>query len=164
MPWIKVHERCNEVKTKCGRQSNNNDTTTSVGASKETLEEVRSTVGLEASSCDTVDSQVHRQDNQVSVDQTENDERYEVGKLGTLRSVTKCENKLRDQESKIEIFQNGVDDWCRGITEWPTVFVGAWIICIVALLRSSNQVHNNGSGQPERCQHEPGEEHTEHVV
>jgi len=37
-------------------------------------------------------------------------------------------------------------------------------ICRACCLRCSNQVHDDGSSEPEGCQHEPGEEDSEGIV
>ena len=61
----------------------------------------------------------------------------------------------------IEVFENGVDNWSGSITEWPAVDFLRSVRCG---LWGSNEIHDDGSCQPERCNHEPGEEDGEDVV
>ena len=161
VPRIQVHEGCDEVETEGGQQGNDDDTTAAITASEETLEEIIHAVGIERRARDTTDSQVHRQTDQVRVDNTENDERYHVSDLGSLWSVTQCQDELDKEESQVEVLQDCVDDRSCRVAKWPAVMFSRGIrsCCWV-----SNKVHNYSSGEPERCQHEPRQENGEHIV
>lgn len=58
-------------------------------------------------------------------------------------SISKCQNELQEQEEHISVFQEIVDNRRRIVTEWPSLI----FVCTAG---SSNKIHDNRSGEPER--------------
>ena len=60
-----------------------------------------------------------------------------------FRSISERQNELQDQEENISVFQEVVDNRCRIVTKGPSFI-------LIGTARSSNKIHDNRSGEPER--------------
>ncbi|KAG7152174.1 hypothetical protein HYQ46_011994 [Verticillium longisporum] len=64
-------------------------------------------------------NKVPRKDQDVGLDEAEDNERRNVGKLGSFGTVTQSQNKLDDEESQVKILENRVDDGRCAVAEGP---------------------------------------------
>ena len=74
---------------------------------------------------------------------------------------------MQNDEGQIDILEAGVDVRRDIETKWPALLRCIWIRvwwCINVVNGTTDQVHNDRSCEPERCQHEPGQDEHEQIV
>ncbi|KAI6752785.1 hypothetical protein HG530_013537 [Fusarium avenaceum] len=106
---------------------------------------------------ESTNDQVGGENQDVALNETKDHERCDVGKLGTLGSVTQSENELEHNEGQVEVLKQGVDNRSTRVTERPSVTTR----CSV---RSTHEIHDDGSCKPVRTEREPSEECVESRV
>src|SRR5699024_2745398 len=93
----------------------------------------------------------------IDLDDTEDNEGSQVRILGSLGTVTQGEDELQQQETKVAVFDDCVDNGSRGGTKGETLVT-------VAIARGTDQIHNDRRCKPVRCKREPSQKCVENVV
>lgn len=63
--------------------------------------------------------EVHGVNDNVELNDTEEAERDDVAPSATLGSISERQNELEQEEGQVQVFDDRVDDWSCGVTEWP---------------------------------------------
>lgn len=164
VPWVQVEERSDIVQTKGGSEGDDDDTGAS--AAEERLDKgaggaTVQLLGRRVREC--ANDKVHGEDNDVELDEAKDDERGHVTPSGTLGTVTQRENELKKQEREVEVLQDGVENRSDIVAEWPSALKNG-SLGIVRVGWSTDKVHDDRGGEPERGESKPGEEDLGDVV
>lgn len=159
VPRVHVQEGGDEIQTEGSSQGDNDDTNTI--RSEEGLDECRAGASIEANAIGAgkgLNHEIHGQDDDVELDQTEDDEGDHVRPPRSLWSVSESQNELQSKEGEVHVLDDGVEDGRSVVAERPAVAV------VVPLRLLTDEVHDDGGCEPERSQSKPGEEDGEGVV
>lgn len=163
VPRIQVHEGSDKVETVNGNQGHQDDTSCTL-TTEETLDEILTRVErnlFSNRSVESADNQVSRKDQDVTLNDTKDHERGDIGELGTLRSVTQREDELQDHKGQIDVTEQRVDNRRSSITKGP-----AMVLSRLAGRdnRGTDKFHDDNGGQIVGSQRKPGEDDVEEVV